>query len=49
MKREDDNRKCVICGKEIYASYKGNYYCSSHLQDVLSGKTNKVTNKNSTR
>ena len=51
MKRDKDDRKCIVCGKEIYASYKGKYYCSSHLLDVLSGgkKTNKVTSNKSSK
>ena len=31
----NSTKKCIICGKEFYANYKGNYYCVNHLEMKL--------------
>ena len=38
------NKKCTRCDNDFYASYKGKYYCTYHLEQVLNEEKLKSNN-----
>jgi hypothetical protein len=36
-----DEKHCCRCTEPFYASYKGSYYCSVHLEEKLSEEKQK--------